>query len=108
MKTIELPCYNIILELDESGGGSISSNMQEGCPKCGIINCDEMVCKNEIISDLGYEIGKEHIKGREDFNNMMDALESLILGHACADIDITTPAYLEGIESAVQSCGNNT
>jgi hypothetical protein len=36
----------------------------------------------------------------------MDAIEALILGHACAEIDISTPAYIEGIESAVEAILN--
>lgn len=37
----------------------------------------------------------------------IDGIESLILAHACAGIDITTPAYLEGIETAVEAIDNN-
>jgi len=33
----------------------------------------------------------------------MDALESIILAHEIAGVDIATPAYLEGIEEAVQA-----
>jgi len=39
---------------------------------------------------------------------MMDALESIILSHACAGIDVTTPAYLEGIETACNTCAKAT
>jgi hypothetical protein len=38
---------------------------------------------------------------------MIDAIESLILAHACAGIDIESPAYIEGIETAVEACSNN-
>jgi hypothetical protein len=37
----------------------------------------------------------------------MDALESIIMAHACAGIDIESPAYIEGIETAVEGCANN-
>jgi len=37
----------------------------------------------------------------------MDALESLILGHAFAGMEITSPAYLQGIESAVATVSSN-
>lgn len=40
------------------------------------------------------------------FNNMMDALESILLAHACAGIDVTTPAYIEGLETAIDACIN--
>jgi len=36
-----------------------------------------------------------------------DAIESMILAHACAGIDIESPAYLEGIETTVDAIANN-
>ena len=33
----------------------------------------------------------------------LDAVESLILAHAVAGVDIASPAYIEGIEVAVES-----
>jgi hypothetical protein len=36
----------------------------------------------------------------------MDAIESLILAHACARVDVASPAYVEGIETAVETCWN--
>ena len=36
----------------------------------------------------------------------MDAIESLILAHACAGIDVASPAYVQGIETAVETCWN--
>ena len=37
----------------------------------------------------------------------IDGLESLILAHACAGIDISSSAYVEGIETAVEAIVNN-
>jgi hypothetical protein len=78
MKRIELPCYKIVVEMDDERlGGTITSELKdkenEGCI----------------------------------FNYAMDGLEAMILAHACAGIDITTPAYLEGIETAVDACANH-
>jgi hypothetical protein len=43
-----------------------------------------------------------------NFNAAIDGLESLILAHACClRIDVTIPAYLEGIETAVEAIVNN-
>jgi hypothetical protein len=36
----------------------------------------------------------------------MDAIESLILAHACAGVDVAGPAYVQGIETAVETCWN--
>ena len=68
-------------------------------PVCGIV-----VTLGEnggsIVSDL-------HEKDDDAWNAVVDGIEALILGHACAGIDITTPAYLEGIESALDGAANN-
>ena len=81
MKLIKLPCYEIEVTLEEKGsGGTISSNLHE--PHDGSDNIDE-------------------------YNAACDALESIILGHACAGVDIEDLAYIEGIETAEQAIGNN-
>ena len=36
-----------------------------------------------------------------------DAIESLILAHACAGIDVTSPAYLEGVNTALDAISND-
>jgi hypothetical protein len=68
-------------------------------PVCGIV-----VTLGEgsgtITSDL-YE------QDDDAWNATVDGIEALILGHACAGIDISTPAYLEGVESAIQGAANN-
>jgi len=43
----------------------------------------------------------------DSFNAAMDAVESMVLGHACAGIDVTDPRYVEGIRTCVESCANN-
>lgn len=94
-KIIKLPCYEIVVELEDKedgtyGGGNITSDLHEEpqCYKDG-------------------QIDRKEIEAISFYNTAMDAIEALILGHACAGVDITTYAYLEGIESAVQGCSNN-
>lgn len=36
----------------------------------------------------------------------LDAIEALILAHACAGIDVASPAYCEGVETAVEAALN--
>jgi len=88
MTTIKLPCYEIVVELTGDGKGSIISNLQE-------------------YPDSTNNVDANELESIRDYNERMNGLESLILGHACAGIDIETPAYLEGIESAVEGCANN-
>lgn len=75
MKTIETDCFGITVTLDGKGGGAITSNMHE---------------KEE--TDLSAQL----------YNAAVDGLEAMILAQACAGVDIESPAYLDGIETAVQ------
>ena len=60
-----------------------------------------------ITSELHEEPTDEMDTDHTIYNSMMDAIESMILAHACAGIDVTTPAYACGIETAVQACADN-
>ena len=76
-KTINLPCFSIVVNLND-GSGNINSELHDGAP----------------------------VPDERDHDSAMHAIESLILAHAWAGIDITAPAYIEGIETAVQACAN--
>lgn len=41
------------------------------------------------------------------FNSGVDSIESIILAHFCAGIDVSNPRYLEGIETAYLALVNN-
>ena len=81
---IKRPCFGIVVELR-----STIADAEGDVPMAGT-----------ITSDL-----KEGCACRE--KAAMDAIESLILAHACAGVDIESPAYVEGIETAVEACWNN-
>ncbi|NLF73208.1 MAG: hypothetical protein GX575_29580 [Candidatus Anammoximicrobium sp.] len=82
---IHLPCFGITVHLDQEcspdspGLGSITSQLK--APGRGTLV--------------------------RKFNAAIDGLEALILAHACAGVDITSPAYIEGIETAVDAIGNH-
>lgn len=78
-KMIQTNVYGITVILNTEGGGEIFSELRQGMDK------------SEDTEALA----------------AIDGIESLILAHACAGIDITTPAYLEGIETAVEAIDNN-
>jgi hypothetical protein len=79
-RAIKLPCFGIEVRLASGPGGTITSDLKESCDG----DCEG-----------------------EDYNHAIDGIEALILGHACAGIDIETSAYIEGIESAVQGAAAN-
>jgi hypothetical protein len=118
-KTIRIPSHNIEINLvdpdpEKEGlwlGGSISSDLKEICPHCNDPKC-EMDCPQfgEYCTDRDTDIVAQKEKERIDFQRhraAIDALESLILGHACAGIDVESPAYLEGIDTALNAITNN-
>lgn len=77
---IQLSCFGIVVTLTGAGGGAITSDLHEE--------------SGDPPSDAAYNTG-------------IDAIESLILGHACAGVDVMSSAYAEGIETAVQALVNN-
>jgi hypothetical protein len=86
VREIRLPCFGIKVRL--------SREHTLASPGCGT-----------ITSDL-------HAPGRgtavQEFNAMIDGLESLILAHACAGVDVHAEAYIKGIETAVDAVTNQT
>jgi hypothetical protein len=42
------------------------------------------------------------------WNSAVDGITSMILAHACAGVDIESPAYIEGIETAIQAVDNES
>ena len=86
MKTINLPCFGITVKVFEEGSGSITSDLKEK-----VIDLDTGEADEDTIN----------------YNYAMEGIEALILGLACAGVNIETPAFIEGIESAVNGCANN-
>ena len=76
---ITLPCFDIIVVLDDEGGGSIASDLH--------------------LNDA--EEGTDDWCREQAHNMRMDAIETMILSHAVDGIEITTTAYVEGIQKAV-------
>ena len=77
VRVIELPVFGILINLMDGGKGG-------------------------GISSLLHEEDAP-----DEYNAAIDAVESLVLAHACAGVDVESPAYLEGIETAVQAIANN-
>jgi hypothetical protein len=55
---------------------------------------------------------KKHFIGDGPSNDpellaVVDALESLILAHACAGLDISSPAYVEGLRTSLEAIANH-
>ena len=62
-----------------------------------VVTVDEESRDGHIASKLKREIGKVRA----------DALESLLLAHACAGVALDDPRYIAGFESALEGIANN-
>ena len=84
IREIRLPCFGITIRLDREHTANT--------PGCGTITSD--------LKEAAHD-------GRaREFNAAVNGLESLILAHACHGINVEAPAYIEGIETAVEAIGN--
>lgn len=85
-KIYTIPKYGITVEvvnMNGAPGGGISSGLSE--------------CL----------MGSEPYEGDFELDGAVNALESLILGHACAGIDISSEAYVTGLDTAIEAIANN-
>ena len=92
---IALGVYGIVIAIgheDADGGrsGSLTSDLHEGW---------------EDNSPDSYN--DEDRANIDTYNATIDGIEAMILACACAGVDVTTPAFLEAIETAVEGAANN-
>lgn len=74
----------ITLQLDGRGGGTSSSTLH--------------------ITEADEDFGAEY---QASFNSAMDGLESLVLAHACAGINVEDHRYVAGIAAALEAISNH-
>ncbi len=81
MKKLELNIYGIVISYDPQDKGScaITSKMKE----------------------------LPETEENAEFNAAVDGIESMMLGHFSAGVELTAPAYLTGIETAYNAIGAN-
>ena len=86
MKRIEIRVGEdcITLRLDGEGGGAVQSTLQ--------------------ITESDADFEAEY---RQDYNSAIDGLESLVLAHACAGIDVQDAHYVAGIGAALDAISNH-
>jgi hypothetical protein len=109
MKVIRLPIYNMVVTVQDKGG-AVTSDLIESCPYCGYLSCN-MECPEamEALNDRDPAIVKDKTEELSEFRCQraaLDAIQNIVLAHAVAGIDIESPAYLDGIETAVDSVSN--
>jgi hypothetical protein len=103
------PIYDGSLRWD---GGSITSEMKEVCPHCEDRNCDfdcpeAMEWASDRDSDFTND-KMDELEGNRNFNHGVNAIESMILTHAMAGINVESEMYKSGIRAALDGLANNT
>ena len=91
-KVIKLPYYHIVVTLTPASrfrSGTIVSGLKAKEPH-----------PNAPEDSGGDLINKQ-------FDAAMDGIEAVILGHACAGMNIKSKAYVAGLQSAVEAVINN-
>ncbi len=94
-------------------GGSLTSEMKVVCEHCHDPKCDfdcvEVQEWARIDMDaMGTKAKMEELEGNRNYNYGCDAIESMVLAHAIAGVNVESPGYLEGLETAIDAIGNNT
>jgi len=118
---IKLPCFGIKIELDgrldgtkdESGWlfGNIESDLKQVCPYCNNPEC-EMECSGfmEEMSDRDADAQKEKEQEAINFQKcrmVENAIESLILAHVMAGVNVESSEYLNGLKTACDAIVNH-
>jgi len=85
-KTIQFPLHKIVITLGDVDPGN------PGAYLSGAIDEDELAIDKDP-ADI-------------ECNAAFDGITSTILAHAIAGIDVTAPAYVEGVEVALESMAN--
>lgn len=118
-RMIILPTHNILVTVTDViydgsvryGGGTITSCLKETCPHCQDTDCDfdcmeaqEWASSRDIEDQVD---NNDELASSRNYNFACDAIEAMVLGHAIAGVNIESDAYLEGLESAIDSVANN-
>ena len=116
---ITLPTHNILVTVEDPiydgsvkfSGGAITSSLKETCPHCQDTDCDfDCPDAHEWASSRDIEDCQDNLAelaSQRNYNFACDAIESMVLGHAVAGVNIETVAYLEGLEAAINAVANH-
>ena len=92
MKTYTIPEFGITVQV-VPGGSRNSASIESDLRKHLFGDPDPAM--SDIYSDAEEEA-------------VVDALESLILAHACAGLDISSPAYVDGLRTSLEAIANHS
>lgn len=56
---------------------------------------------------IGGSITSKLKEGHKLYDACMDAIESMVLAHAMAEVKVESAGYIEGLETAIVACAGN-
>lgn len=87
------------------GGVVLVPLPRETCESCG-----SPTCVNECDGSKGADENNSESEGeaieRQRYNAFLDGVESLALAHAAAGVDVSSPAYVGGVATAMDAATN--
>lgn len=104
-ETIKLSVGDIRISIDNQGCGNIASSLKDDCPYCKRFDCNMHCAESNYAIEPRESL--QDIKTRFLWNSKCDAVECLILSHACAGVNVGSPEYVEGLETAIETMSNN-
>ena len=96
----------VVVDVDNRCGSIESGLPRETCPSCDEADCANMCDGAQGADDENTESEYEAID-RQRYNAALNALESIVLAHACAGIDIENFAYVSGLEASLNRFQSN-
>lgn len=102
------------LEVTVDGdSGNINSSLErETCPFCNsptcTFQCDGSKIEYEECDDENdIAENEEEVRRRLQYNAVLDCVESMVLAHAAAGVNVADPNYVAGINTALEAAENN-
>jgi hypothetical protein len=69
---------------------------------------DGGVNAGSLVSELTkHVLGDEHTENEFELKGAVNAIEALIVAHACEGIDVASKAYVAGLDTALEAIANN-
>ena len=97
----------LVINIEDGGGNIVSGLERETCPACSKEDCNFSCDGSQGAYTEDNAEDEDDVAGRLAYNGFLDAIESLALAHAIAGINVSDPAYVGGIKTALEAAGNN-
>jgi hypothetical protein len=99
--------HDMMLTVHDGVGKVESALPRETCPYCNLPDCTFSCDQSQGLPEGEEELESEdEVYARLQYNASVDALESAMLAHAVAGIDVKKPEYVKGVETALEAVAN--